>query len=227
MFSLTKKNRLRAFTLVEVAVVILIIGLVYSLVFSRSSYANYFKQEGFLRQFTETISFLHQRAVIDGRGYKLEINFSDAIGSNDVEYWYRVREMPKPNNNNPNALGIPVRSTGILAQKIAALIANDIDFNSEGNAPSNFPSLKDKVRLPENLKIVDIRLKNGLITEHTNEDIPAIFFSPRGFSDFAVIHFENESGGIITVLVNPFSGLCKIFREYKDFEWTYGRQDDA
>lgn len=229
MFFINKKNNQRAFTLVEIAVVILIIGLVYSLVFTRSSYANYFKQEGFLREFTETISFLHQRATIDGKGYKLEINFADTVGTQETEYWYRVREMPDPIANRKNQANNlnPISGVGRLSEEIAVRIASDIDLNSQGRAPINFPSLKDKVRLPDNLRIVDIRLKDGLITQHTSENIPAIFFSPQGFSDFAVIHFENEEKGIITVLVNPFSGLCKIYKEFKDFEWTFGRQDNA
>ena len=50
------------------------------------------------------------------------------------------------------------------------------------------------------------------------------WLAAKGFSDFAVIHFKAGEAGEITVLINPFSGLSQIYREYKDFEWSFGRQ---
>jgi prepilin-type N-terminal cleavage/methylation domain-containing protein len=217
-----KRNRSSnfGFTLIEIAVVILIIGLVYSLVFTRSSYATYFREEGFLRQLTETISFLHQRAEIDGKAYKLEFNFTESLTSNERGYWYRVREIPVRVVQNNNITS----STGILSRQLSQLITSDIDLESNGVEPQNFPSLKEKVFLPDTLTMTDIRLQGGVITEHSSEELPSIFFSPQGFSDFAVLHFENQAQAPITILVNPFSGICTIYKEFKDFEWTFGRQ---
>jgi hypothetical protein len=53
-----------------------------------------------------------------------------------------------------------------------------------------------------------------------------MLFSPRGFSEFSVIHIVLSNGAPVTILVNPFTGGTEIYREYKDFKWTYGRNKE-
>jgi hypothetical protein len=86
--------------------------------------------------------------------------------------------------------------------------------------PPLFPSLAKPVPFPEGVTLTDVRTMRGMKTEGT----PYVHFSPRGFSEFCVIHLRLQNGSELTILVNPFTGLTEIYREYKDFEWTYGHQ---
>jgi hypothetical protein len=63
----------------------------------------------------------------------------------------------------------------------------------------------------------------GLETEGN----PYIMFSPRGFSEFAVVHITLPTNETITILVNPFTGITKVLRADKDFTWTYGRNNQS
>ena len=53
-----------------------------------------------------------------------------------------------------------------------------------------------------------------------------ILFSPRGFSEFAILHLSSTTRDPVTILINPFTGLTETFREYRDYEWTYGRNKE-
>lgn len=52
-----------------------------------------------------------------------------------------------------------------------------------------------------------------------------IHFSPRGFSEFAVIHFHLYNDDPVTLVDNPFTGLVTVYPGFRDFEWTYGKKN--
>ena len=92
------------------------------------------------------------------------------------------------------------------------------------------------------MEFIDVKTMRGLVklpqggeqastgNDPNRPGLAYIRFSPRGFSEFAVIHLRTAAGKEITILINPFTGEAQIIREYKDFEWTYGKkkgsQDD-
>ena len=85
------------------------------------------------------------------------------------------------------------------------------------------------------MTFTDVRTMRGVINppdsgmQNSRPDDPNrpgmayIRFSPRGFSEFSVIHLKLANEKDVTILVNPFTGEADIIRGYKDYEWTYGR----
>jgi hypothetical protein len=156
--------------------------------------------------------------VIDGHAYKLVFDFGDPLKPEERPYYQIFEVVTTAGVNNTSA------ETGLLSTEIANVISATFNEEQEGRAPKNFPSLREKEYFPEGISFKDIRLQGGLLTQHSKEELPSIYFSPQGFSDFGVLHLKTGEQGEITILINPFSGLSQIFREYKDFEWSFGRQ---
>ncbi len=106
--------------------------------------------------------------------------------------------------------------------------------SSEGTGTSgmpNYPSLSNEEYLPKDTYIVDIKTARGIEETSTNDKNPYLNFHKRGFSDFGVIHLgmynRQDEIAYVTILVNPFTGLTKIYREYRDFEYTYKKNEES
>jgi len=195
-------------------VVISIIGIAGALLAVKTGTFDFWKEESFLRRFSETIEFLHHQSVQDGEYYQLEINFEDNS--------YRVGLLKADEDVDQNLDVDP--DAGALSLELAAFL--NPNFVSEGTLipPPSFPSLAEPTSLPSGASFTDVKTMlqgevNLKLAKTTN-----IFFSPRGFSEFAVIHLELSAGQPITILINPFTGLTEIYRERRDFEWTYGQK---
>lgn len=204
------RNKSSGFTLVELLLVMLIIGALGALIASRPNSFGYWQQEGYLRNLTETINFLHNQAVVDQSLYRMEFDLQE--GS------YRIGIL-KPEDQDTTFAGV-AQDVGNLSLELSTFLNPG---GTEGSAifipPPSMPSLATPVFTPTGLKIRDIRTMRGI----AKEGKPYIMFSPRGFSEFAVIHITLPTNEVITILVNPFTGIPKIIREDKDFSWTYGR----
>jgi hypothetical protein len=87
--------------------------------------------------------------------------------------------------------------------------------------PPDFPSLAEEQYFPPGTTLTDVRTLRGVQTPVDGEAY--ILYSPRGFSEFSVIHLQLSNGEVVTILVNPWTGNPEIYRGYRDFEWTYGR----
>lgn len=59
------------FTLIELVLVIVIIGLVFGVVGLRGGSFDFWKEEGFIRRIAETLNFLHHQAVVDQAFYRM------------------------------------------------------------------------------------------------------------------------------------------------------------
>lgn len=201
------------FTLLELVVVISIIGIASVLLLMRSDAYSYWKEESFLRRFVETIQFLHHQAVQDGEYYQLEINFK--------EHFYRVgvfKEDPQSVSNLPSGID---PNAGTLSLELATFLNPNFAQNGSIIPPPSFPSLAETQPLPEGMLVESVKtMLNGELDEKI-ADAATVLFSPRGFSEFAVIHLSMSDGSPVTVLLNPFTGLSEIYRDKRDFEWTY------
>lgn len=203
------------FTLVELVLVIVIIGLVFGVVGVRSGSFDFWKEEGFLRRMSETITFLHHQAVSDQAFYRIDFD----LRRNN----YRVRVVRAEEYDDEGRLSLIASDAGALSLELAAFLNPSIGRSQTLIPPPSLPSLADPQEFPPGTTIEDIRTMRGRFTPSEHESA-YIAFSPRGFSEFAVLHFRISTGEPVTILVNPFTGLTEIFREYKDFEWTYGRK---
>ena len=87
---------------------------------------------------------------------------------------------------------------------------------------ASIPSLAEPVQLPEGMTVEAAHTMRG---EFMRRDggTAALFFSPRGFSEFAYLHIQMPSGRQVTLLVNPFTGLTEQHDGFQDFEWSYGK----
>ena len=113
------------------------------------------------------------------------------------------------------------QDAGNLSLELAAFLSPSSGATQTMIPPPSFPSLAEPVTLPQGVEFDDIKTMRG---KHLAGEggLAAILFSPRGFSEFSVIHLL-IGGEPVTILVNPFTGLTETYYEYKEFEWTYGR----
>ena len=206
------RKDISAFTIIELFVVFLLIGISAAILVIRTGTYSYWRQESFIRQLSDTLVFLHHQAISDQSFYRIEFDFekqSFSVGSVQPDYDY----------SNPQNIDF---DAGVLSLEIASIISPSI---GSGNIspPASFPSLAKPVELPPELMLTEIRTPRGKQTKEEGVK-PYIYFSPRGFSEFAVLHMKTGEDKDVTVLINPFTGNTTIYREYKDFEWTYDRK---
>ena len=203
-------RRNEAFTLIELTLVILIIGALSSLIISRSDTFGYWRDEGFIRDLSETINFLHHQAVVDQAFYRIEFDL-------DKNSYVIGVMRPEEENAELQELGSEI---GNLSFELAAFLNPGIGGAATFIPPPSMPSLAKPTSPPNGVIFTELRTMRG---KELNGK-PYIMFSPRGYSEFAVVHLQIENGDPITILVNPFTGLTTILREYKDFTWSYGRE---
>lgn len=175
------------------------------------------KQETFLRKLTGTIEFLHYQAVVDQAFYQLEIDFDTNS--------YRVGVL-RPEQEYTKELQELAQDAGNLTLELAAFLSPAMMSEQTLIPPPSFPSLAEPVELPSDSRFQDVRTMRGR-TLASQGGKTHIVFSPRGFSEFAVIRMRMRNNSPITILVNPFTGLTQLYRAEKDFEWTYGRKKKA
>lgn len=205
----------RGFTLIELVVVILLIGAIATIVGLRTGSFTHWKEQGFIRKLSETIIFLHHQAVADQAFYRLEFDFDTRS--------YRVGVLKSEGESAE--LAELAAQVGNLSLELAAFLSPSLGETQTLIPPPSFPSLADPVPFSDDLVLTDIRTMRG--KQAAKEGGKAyIMFSPRGFSEFAVLHFVRAGGAPLTILVNPFTGNTEIYYELKDFEWTYGRSTE-
>jgi hypothetical protein len=90
--------------------------------------------------------------------------------------------------------------------------------------PPSFPSLAEPTELPPTIAFEDIVTPRGKVTPDDKRENPFLLFSPRGASEFGVIHLATADNRHVTILVNPWTGVAEVFPEYKDFQWTLGKE---
>lgn len=203
----------KAFTFIELVLVLVLIGVTFTLISFKSGAYTYWREEGFIRRFSELIQFLHHQAISDQATYHLQINLKDRSYKVGMLY----EEPP-----DPAALS-SLSSVGTLSLELAAFLNPSTSGSGNVVPPPSFPSLAEPQTLPDQMQFENVRTMRGVV--EPDQGAAYISFSPRGFSEFAVVHLRQTSGAPITLLVNPFTGLVDIFREYKDFEWSYSGGD--
>jgi len=206
----------RGFTLIELAIVITVIGVAMALVGIRLGTFTFWREEGFIRRLSETITFLHHQAVVDQAFYILEFNLDREKAA------YRVGVINPAVEADAELMRL-ASDAGNLTLELAAFLSPALSRASSIIPPPSMPSLADETPFPADTYIEDVRTMRGKQLA-ADGGKAYVLFSPRGFSEFAVLHLRLSRGKPVTILVNPFTGLSEIYREYRDFEWTYGRK---
>jgi prepilin-type N-terminal cleavage/methylation domain-containing protein len=202
----------RAFTLIELVVVITIFGIIMTVVGQRVGAFSFWTEEGFVRRLSETMTFLHHQAIADQSFYQIEFDLEKRT------YAVGVVRADEDINRDLEEVG---NDAGVITLELAAYLNPSVGRNYTVIPPPNFPSLAQPIDLPTDMAFDRIRTMRG-VTERGKEATTYIRFSPRGFSEFAVINLSIRQSGKRTILINPFTGGTEIFREERDFKWTYG-----
>lgn len=211
---LRKTGESRAFTLIELVVVIAIISVLLTLFGLRTGTFNFWREESFLRRLSETMVFLHRQAVIDGSFYRIEFDLLDRQ--------YKVG-MIIPSSGQAQATAASTSANvGTLELELNEIVSPALGTTQLMVDPPSFPSLAEPVQFPPDLIIERVKNPRGEFSQDTEEN-PFILFSPRGFTEFAVINLRLSDGRPVTLAVNSFTGLTQIYRDERDFDWTYGR----
>ncbi|MCC6932694.1 MAG: hypothetical protein IT292_05515 [Deltaproteobacteria bacterium] len=231
--------------MVEVILVIVIIGLLSSVAVSKFDTVFQYRQRGEIRKLINTWELLYQESQARGEAYRLLINIDDQTytvrrevmqhhdGIRQVDHLKNLRTRTEKERRRQKELEQTANIEELLsneasrdAQSLDVLFyqALFIDPYSDTNleAPQEFPSLAQQNSIPKELRIRDVRTEAGIFQEGD----AIIRFSPRGGSDFAVLHIEvnleadQDEQQIITILFNPWTGKARVINREMDFEWT-------
>lgn len=192
----------------------MIFALIATLVGVRLGTFTFWREEAFIRRLSETISFLHHQAVVDQSFYRLEFKFDSE------RHQYSIGVLKADSDVESGALAEIASDAGNLSLELAAFLSPSIGKTQTVIPPPTFPSLAEPVIAPEGVQFRDVRTARGLQPAKEGETA-YVLFSPRGFSEFAVIHLRMSQGNEVSILVNSFTGVAEVFRSYEDFEWGY------
>lgn len=199
------------FTLLELVLVIVIIGLTIGVSVVRLDSFSFWKEQAALRKLSELIVFLNNQAVMDQAFYRLEFDLEKNS--------YRVGTI-RPES--------AIMTTGTTANlpplelELATLLSPSIDGDATMIPPPSFPSLAEPTQLPTSMFFEDIVTPRGIVRFDDDVENPFLLFSPRGTSEFGVIHLATNTKEQMTILVNPWTGLAEMYRGRQEFEWTLG-----
>jgi prepilin-type N-terminal cleavage/methylation domain-containing protein len=202
----------RAFTLIELVLVITIMGLMIGIFSVRLSDINFWKEEAALRKLRDLVVYLNNAAVMDQSFYRLEFDLENRQ--------YRVGVIKNDSSiiQNQSGANIP-----LLRLELSAMLSPDMGDESTLIPPPSMPSLAEPTTLPGQMEFLDVMTPRGKATTGDKRENPYLIFSPRGTSEFGVIHVALGPGHPVTILVNPWTGMAEVYREYKDFKWNLGR----
>ncbi len=205
---MTRKLR-NGFTLVEVIIVITIIGILFSLVGYRIGAFQYWKEEAFVRNFSQLMEFVHRQAVADQSFYVIELSLKERT--------YRVGVIRADSGINEGITSTS-EDIGNLSLELSDFMTPVMDSESTLIPPPSFPSLYESQQLPPNAFFQDVKTIEGDISGTEDKKV-FLTYNPRGFSEFAVVHIRLGSGTPLTFFANPYTGIVEIHREYKDYQW--------
>lgn len=206
----------RAFTLIELVLVITIMGLMIGIFSVRLSDIHFWKEEAALRKLSELVVYLNNAAVMDQSFYRIEFDLENRQ--------YRVGVIKNESNVMQNQSGANLPP---LQLELSAMLSPDMGDESTVIPPPSMPSLAEPTTLPGAMAFIDVMTPRGKVAAGDNRENPYLIFSPRGTSEFGVIHVAIGPGHPVTILVNPWTGMAEVYREYKDFKWNLGRQGNS
>ncbi len=205
-----------AFTLMELILVIVIIGLATGLLSVRLGALDVWREQAAIRKLAETIVLLNHRAVMDRKFYRMEFDFKNNS--------YRVGVM-QLDPSSPASPGAATTGGTQLEIERDRWKSPSLRGSAYLMPPTDIPSLAEPVKLPGRLDLIEVRTPRGKVSEGDERDSPFLQFFPYGFSDFGLIHISTGPSTAITIFSNPWTGVAKIYDEYKDFKWAIGNRD--
>jgi len=197
------------FTLLEIIVVVTLMAILGFSLSSGFGLLTRYREAQFITDLAQTLEFLHAEALSTQQFYQIEFDFTK-------KSWHVGLLQPEDQEQNlPPAAGV-----GILTLELADFLNPPLGNAQSFMIPPDFPSLAKEKIMPGSGGFADIITPRGEITPQTGEK-PYIIFSPRGFTEFSVLHIALENSTFITLVTNPFTGEVEIHNGYKEFRWQY------
>jgi len=214
---------------VELAIVILIVGVLATVVTTRFEAITLFRKKGELRSFLNTWQFLLNEAASDGNSYRFIIDIDnnsylvlqeiplapDAFQQVDLLKNLRLQSEKKRKQKIEDDSALTEGETFKLLdeqeqnrtlEELFALAAySDPGMNVRLAIPTVYPSLGEEQFFTDAVMIRDVVIDGERFTEGR----PALHFSPQGASAVTIVHFE-VNGEVLSMILNPFSGEAKI-----------------
>ncbi len=231
------------FTLVEIAVVVLLFGIMALLVLQRTNSIGSWREEQGLRKFLNTWQFVFSEAIARGEGYRLVVDL-------DRQQYWVLREVPesgtvarqvdylrnlrakseqerrdRAEHENLPSIEEEFSEADKTDSKSLEVLYYDTAYRDPYGSvrlgrPLNAPSLADPIELPSGIRIRDIKLQSET---HTSGQV-AIRFQSQGAADFALVHLQRENGEIESAILNPSTGNLMLQRGDIDYDWKLGQQ---
>lgn len=229
------------FTLIELVLVIVIIGLISAVMATRFDSIQVWRVESDIRRFADLWGFLYSEAFARGDSYRLVMDLNRQV-------YYVRREVPVEENEvrqvdylaNFRTKGERERRAkkeqedmvGSLQEefekedrRLAApldvlfyqTVFSDPQAPQRLTVPLEFPSLAEEKSLPDGLVLRDV-VVNG---ETSNNGQVYLQLSPSGSSEIAAIHFE-AGENVFTVSMDPATGRVTIDEGDLDFSVRSG-----
>jgi len=200
----------KAFTLIEILIVLGIIAgmMAFAVSVVGTSSGSAMRQSS--REMMRMIKYVYNQAALTSEYYRIVFDLSEQkyFVEYSAEPFYIVLEDD---------------------EKEAIRIKNeeDQDEPDEDETPSqaaalgNFAEFEDDLleihNLPSNIKIADIFVSHH--KEKIEEGKVYLYFFPKGYTEFAVIHLSDEDGeDFMTLVVNPLTGRVDVRTDYVEHE---------
>gem|GEM_PF-737406 len=208
------QSRHHGFTIIELAIVILVISALFFVGFGSSSSPQFWRRQAALRELNETMRFLFHQAVADQTYYQIEFDLKSST--------YTVGAIiPEPETDE--RLAEFGGDAGNISLELNAFLNPSYGQTHTVIPPPTFPSLGDPRQLPKGIQIEAIYTPKGW-TRRSEDKLVRIRFSPKGFAEFVALHLLIGDKQEMTLVNNPFTGITQTFNEWKDFEWTFAEK---
>lgn len=217
----------RAFTLIEVALVIVLLVMMSAFLVSKFDALTTWRQRSSLRKFVNTWEFLYQQAQARGESYRLILDFDRntyfvrrevpvARSQQSVDHLSNLRlesEQRRINEKQDEKLlsldeeyaEEDARQGDALENLFYSMLFRDPQASFRLGVPLEFPSMKNDVALADGLRFRDAMLGG----ERQDRGQASIRFTARGVTELAVLHFlvGNQT---MTAFVNPATGRVSL-----------------
>ena len=203
----------RGFTVAELVLVIIIIGLAVGLVSTRLGVVDTWRESAAFRKLADTIVFINNQAVMDQVYYRMEFDLENRR--------YRIGVVRPDDSLDLNLSGVNLPP---LQLELANLLSPNAGGDTTVIPPPSLPSLAEPIQLPGEMYFEDVVTPRGKVKVGDKRKNPFLLFSPRNASEFGVIHVTMGNGMQKTILVNPWTGLAEVFNEYKDYQYTFNQK---
>lgn len=205
------------FTLIELAAVLVIVGLLYGLVIPRFSDITGLRLKSETRKIASLVKFAYDEAVAKNKKLRLAFDLTQEKHRVTIEEW--------------------------IQRSSATIFADDDDQvktltekeEEEKDRIGRFePLSKDRSKnlvLPSYIKIKGIYIysEKKLVDREgspdtdeadTNSPSAALVFLPSGFTEDSIIYVSDEKDRVYSIKVNPITGRPTVFNYYVEPEKT-------